>query len=147
MPELTIESSAFNPHEPIPKKYSCEGEDVSPPLVIFNSPGDTASFAIIVDDPDAPSGDFVHWVAWNINADQTTLGEGASVASQGRNDFGVNTYRGPCPPPGKLHRYYFKVYALDTILSIPEGSTNQDLLDAMEGHILAKGELLGTFQR
>jgi len=147
IPKLVVESSAFKHNEPIPKKYTCEGKDISPPLKISNTPIPLVTFAIIVDDPDAPLGDFVHWVAWNINDKETSIKEGAEVPIQGRNDFGENKYRGPCPPPGKPHRYAFKVYALDAILVIPEGSTKHQLLEAMEGHIRAQGELIGTFER
>ena len=146
IPELKIESSAFKHNEPIPKKYTCDGDDVSPPLKISNTPIPLVTFAIIVEDPDAPLGDFVHWVAWNIDPKKNSIEEGVSNSAQGRNDFGVNKYRGPCPPKGKPHRYIFKVYALDVVLIIPEGSSKQDLLDAMDGHIRAKGELIGTFE-
>lgn len=145
--EMKIESPAFASNEPIPSKFSCEGADVSPPLSIAGIPATAVSLAIIVDDPDAPMGTFVHWVAWNIDAVTTTLGEGFEVSAQGRNDFGESRYRGPCPPPGKPHRYFFKIYALDTSLDLPEGTTKEHLLSAMEGHILGQGELIGTYQR
>jgi Raf kinase inhibitor-like YbhB/YbcL family protein len=145
--ELKVESAAFIPNGPIPEKYTCEGNNISPPLKISGIPAGSVSLAIIVDDPDAPSGVFVHWLAWNIDPGLINLPEGADLPSQGKNDFRVNAYNGPCPPPGKPHRYFFKVYALDQKLSLPEGSTKQDLLDAIEGHVLGKGELIGTYQR
>lgn len=144
---LKVESSVFKHNERIPKKYTCEGEDVSPPLQISNTPIPFVSYAIIVDDPDAPLGDFVHWVAWNIDPAKSSLEEGAKISFQGRNDFGETNYRGPCPPSGKPHRYFFRIYALDAMLTIPIGSTKHELLEAMEGHIRAKGELIGTFER
>ena len=144
---MKIESSVFQHNQPIPKKYTCDGEDVSPPLSINDIPENTKSIAIIVDDPDAPMGTFDHWIAWNISPDTGTLNEGAVVPVQGKNNFGELRYRGPCPPRGPAHRYFFKVYALDTTLDLPVGSTKRQLEDSMEGHILGKGELIGTYRR
>lgn len=144
---MKVESSAFVHGQVIPKKYTCMGQDLSPPLKISQAPKETHSFVIIVDDPDAPMGTFDHWLAWNIPSSMTTLAEGAHVPSQGTNGFRDTKYRGPCPPPGKPHRYFFKVYALDTELSLPNGSGKRELESAMEGHIIAKTELVGLFQR
>lgn len=147
--ELTmkISSPAFEHQQPIPKKYTCSGTDVSPPLVFSDVPKGTKSFALIVDDPDAPSGTFVHWLAWNIKGDSTGLAEGATIPNQGKNGYKENRYKGPCPPPGNTHRYFFKLYALDNLLTLPDGSLKTQLESAIEGHILGKAELIGTFQR
>ncbi len=147
---LTVTSSAFGSGEKIPKKYSGEGEDISPPLSWSGAPEGTKEFAIICDDPDAPMAEpFVHWVAYNISADRTSFEEGKSQgATDGKNDFGKTGYGGPMPPPGHgVHHYHFKVYALDTNLGLEPGITKKELLDAMEGHILAEGELVGTYER
>lgn len=145
--KLKIESTAFRNMAAIPKKYTCEGEDLSPPLTLSGIPSNARSVAIIVDDPDAPMGVFVHWVAWNLDPKVTHLDEGAKVPNEGVNGFRQNRYRGPCPPPGKPHRYFFKVYALDTSLNLPARATKTELLNAMNGHIVAQGELVGTFER
>lgn len=146
-PMLKIESPAFKNKEKIPAKYTCEGEDHSPPLLIGNIPAKAKSIAIIIDDPDAPMGTFDHWVAWNLPSATTELAEGASAPSEGVNGFGATRYRGPCPPRGKPHRYFFKVYALDTMLDLAAGSTKAALENAMKGHILSQGELIGLYQR
>ncbi|NGX42398.1 MAG: putative lipoprotein LppC [Chlamydiae bacterium] len=145
--ELQITSTAFKHNATIPRKYTCEGVDVSPPLSIGNAPDAVKSYAIIVDDPDAPMGTFVHWVAWNIDPTAISLNEGESIPAEGRNDFRQDRYRGPCPPPGSPHRYFFKVFALDTQLDISKGSTRDELVAAMDGHILSYGELVGIYQR
>lgn len=144
---MKIETSAFQEGKAIPKKYTCQGTNVSPPLFIIDAPKQAASFALIVDDPDAPNGTFDHWIAWNIPANTKSLAEGAIVKNQGTNGFGEKKYQGPCPPPGKVHRYYFKLYALDIQLTLPEGSSKAQLEKAMDGHILAKASVMGTFQR
>jgi hypothetical protein len=144
---MKIHSSAFEHNQPIPRKYACDGEDVSPPLTFADVPEGTKSLALVVDDPDAPMGVFDHWIAWNLPPDTKELSEGARVEKQGKNDFGELQYRGPCPPSGSAHRYRFKAYALDTILDLPEGASKKQLEKAMEGHILAKGELVGTYKR
>lgn len=148
MGTLTITSPAFNSNGSIPRQYTCDGKDVSPPLVIGNVPGGTRSLALIVDDPDAPAGTWVHWVLWNIDPAVKEIRENSSPpgALQGKNDFGKNSYGGPCPPSG-THRYFFKVYALDTMLSIDRNSTKQDLEKAMKGHILAEGKIVGLYKR
>lgn len=144
---MKVSSPAFENGQPIPIKYTCSGTDVSPPLVFSDIPKGTKSFALIVDDPDAPSGTFVHWLAWNIKGDATELKESASIPNQGKNGFKENRYKGPCPPPGGPHRYFFKLYALDTMISLPDGSLKTQLESAIEGHILGKAELIGTFQK
>ncbi len=151
---LKIESSAFKDMEEIPQIYTCGGKEISPPLQWSGAPESTKSFALICDDPDAPSGDFVHWVVFNIPADTNELSEGIkrsakleNGAIQGMTDFGRVGYGGPCPPPGKYHRYFFKLYALDTVLNLDSNATKEGLLNAMEGHILDKAELVGRFKR
>lgn len=144
---MEISSPAFEHHETIPTRYTCEGEDVSPPLNISDVPEGTVSFAIIVDDPDAPMGTFDHWIAWNISGTLSEFEEGMSVALQGTNGFGEDNYRGPCPPPGPTHRYFFKVYALDSELDLPSGSSKMEVEAEMEGHILDQAELMGIFGR
>lgn len=144
---MQLESSAFKNGQPIPSKYTCKGEDVSPALEIKSPPSQTESFALIVDDPDAPGGTFDHWIVWNISKNTKTLQEGVKMAHQGTNHFQELRYRGPCPPPGKPHRYYFKLYALDTVLELSEGISKEDLEEAMTGHILEKAQLMGTFNR
>ena len=147
MEELVITSDAFKNNEMIPATYTCEGDDNSPPLNIENVPFNSVSFALIMDDPDAPSGTFVHWIAWNIPISNQIPTNGLPEgAVQGVNDFGNNNYGGPCPPSGK-HRYFFKIYALDTPLDISEKSDKQDLEKAMEGHILAEGKLVGLYEK
>ena len=144
---MKFESSAFKQGQPIPKKYTCEGQDVSPPLVIQNIPEGTQSLVLIVDDPDAPSGTFDHWIAWNISPETTSLSEGANVPNQGKNGFRDTRYRGPCPPPGKPHRYFFKLYALKSMLNLPDGSSKAQVEKAMQEHVLEKAEFYGTYQR
>lgn len=144
---MNIETVAFEQGKPIPDKFTCQGEDVSPELILKNVPAKTKSLVLIVDDPDAPSGTFDHWIAWNIPADTKKIAEGVSLAEQGKNHFGNLGYNGPCPPPGKPHRYYFKLYALDTLLHLPSGSNKKQVENAMEGHVLGKSELMGTYQR
>lgn len=144
---LRIESPAFGNHQTIPSKYTCEGEDRSPPLTISSHAIEAVSFAIIVEDPDAPVGVFDHWLGWNIPAGQMSLPEGYQAPLEGINGFGKIGYKGPCPPRGKPHRYYFRIFALDQKLALASGSSKSELLRAMEGHILAKGELMGTYQR
>lgn len=145
--------SVFENHQPIPAKYTCDGEDISPILKFMNIPEKSKSLAIIVDDPDAPRGTFDHWIVWNLSPDLHRLSEGAwemkglaSKPRQGINGFGQVRYRGPCPPPGKAHRYFFKLYALDAMLELAEGARKQELEKAMEGHILEKAELIGTYK-
>ena len=149
-----LRSDAFGQNSPVPQKYTCEGEDISPALIWSNSPEETKSFALISDDPDAPVGTWVHWVIYDIPAEVSELGEGVPAkeeldngSKQGINDFGKIGYGGPCPPPGKVHRYFFKLYALDTVLNLKPRVTKKELLSAMEGHILAEAQFIGTYQR
>lgn len=151
---MQVLSKVISPGAEFPKRNTCQGEDSSPPLAWSGAPATTRSFALILDDPDAPSGTFTHWIAWNIPAAAHELPENmpkaaqtADGGSQGRNDFGKTGYGGPCPPPGKAHRYYFRVFALDTTLSLKPGAGRAELERAMEGHILARGELMARFAR
>jgi len=151
---LQISSAAFSAGEMIPKKFTCDGPDVSPKLSWSAAPEKGQSFALIMDDPDAPVGTWVHWVLFDLPADTKELAEGvakqeqlANGARQGRNDFGKIGYGGPCPPPGNPHRYFFKLYALDTKLHLKAGSTKADVERAMKGHILAQAELVGRYGR
>jgi Raf kinase inhibitor-like YbhB/YbcL family protein len=144
---MQLESPAFASEQKIPKKFTCEGEDVSPPLIIQDVPKNAKSLVIIVHDPDAPNGDFVHWLAWNLDPVTHHLVEGLSPPAQGRNDFGELDYRGPCPPKGKPHRYFFRVFALDTKLNLSPESSKKELEDEMKGHILSDAELMGVYQR
>lgn len=144
---MKIDTPAFKEGAAIPKKYTCEGEDISPQLDFHDIPKEVVSFALIVDDPDAPHGTFDHWIAWNIPGTTKTLPEGAALSHEGTNGFGVTRYKGPCPPPGKPHRYYFKLYALDKQLDLPSGVSKEQLEKAMQGHIQEHAELMGTFKR
>jgi Raf kinase inhibitor-like YbhB/YbcL family protein len=150
---IKITSSAFKEGDMIPAKYTCDGKNISPPLKWERTPKNTQSFALISDDPDAPIGVWVHWVMWNIPPEVNELAEGIPVvkelqngSKQGVSDSMQNGYDGPCPPSG-THRYYFKVYALDTMLDLPANSKKKDLLDAMKNHIIAEGSLMGKYQR
>jgi Raf kinase inhibitor-like YbhB/YbcL family protein len=147
---IQVSSPAFEPGGTIPRKYTGEGQDLSPPLAWSGLPGGTRELALVCDDPDAPtSKPFVHWVVYKIPADLSGLPEGgARGALEGENDFGGTGYGGPMPPRGHgTHRYRFKVYALDAELGVAGGLTKDELLRAMEGHVLAQGELVGTYER
>ena len=151
---LQISSAAFSAGETIPKKFTCDGPDVSPQLKWNEPPAHTQSLALIMDDPDAPAGTWVHWVLHDLPANTRELPEGiakqeqlSSGARQGRNDFGKIGYGGPCPPPGKPHRYFFKLYALDAKLNLKAGATKADVERAMKSHILAQAELIGKYGR
>jgi len=151
--EIKITSSAFTEGGMIPAKYTCDGADVSPPLQWEEVPQGTKSIALISDDPDAPMGTWVHWVLFNMPADTKELAENIppeetlrNGAKQGISDFGRIGYGGPCPPSG-THRYFFKIYALDMELRLEASSNKHQLLKAMEGHILAQGELIGKYKR
>ncbi len=153
--EININSTAFKDGDFIPLKYSCEGSNVSPQIHWDEEIKDVKSFAIILDDPDAPGGDFVHWVIYNIPGNVRELHEDVTpsrnISDQimlGTNSFGHIGYGGPCPPAGKPHRYFFRIYALNTLLHhLESGATKAQLLKAMEGHIIGKGELMGKYQR
>jgi len=144
---MKIISRAFENKQTIPQKYTCDGENINPPLQISDIPANTQSLVLIVDDPDAPSGDWVHWLVWNINPETKLITENESPkgAVQGTNDFGKQNYGGPCPPAG-THRYQFKIYALNTILNLPSSSRKKDLETAMENHILDKDILIGLYE-
>lgn len=148
MAALKITSPAFQNNATIPRQYTCDGKDINPPLVIADVPQGTKSIALVCDDPDAPVGIWVHWVIWNIDPGAKEIKENSvpQGAVQGINDFRKHSYGGPCPPSG-THRYFFKVYALDTLLDISPNSTKSDLEKAMKGHILAQGELIGLYKR
>jgi len=143
---MQIQSNAFEQNQPIPREYTCDGENISPPLTFVDVPRETKSLAVVVDDPEAVVGTFDHWIVWNLPPDTKELSEGANVEIQGRNDYGVLQYKGPCPPSG-THHYRFKAYALDTLLDLPEGSNKKELENAMQGHTLADDELNGTYNR
>ncbi len=149
-----ISSTAFQNGSDIPKKFTCDGADVSPQLSWTEPPPSTQSFALIADDPDAPVGTWTHWVLYDLPADARELQENISKvdavpngARQGRNDFRKLGYGGPCPPPGKPHRYYFKLYALDTKLNLNPGASKQEVEQAIQGHVLANAELMGKYGR
>ncbi len=145
MEALKISSPAFQHNGSIPVKYTCDGEDVNPPLNIEGIPEGTQSLVLIVDDPDAPMGTWDHWIVWNIEPKEN-VEENSVPGTEGMNGFGKHSYGGPCPPSG-THRYFFKVYALDTKLELGENSKKEDVEKAIEGHILAKGELIGLYSR
>jgi len=150
--DINITSSAFEEGGLIPPKYTCDGDDISPPLQWDAGPEATKSIALISDDPDAPMGTWVHWVLFNLPPDTTHLHENIppeeilpNGARQGISDFGRIGYGGPCPPSG-THRYFFKIYTLDTELDLVAGAAKSDLINAMEGHILAEGQLMGKYK-
>ncbi len=145
MKELTIKSPVFESNKLIPFKYTCDGEDVNPPLIIEGIPEGTKSLVLIVDDPDAPMGTWDHWVVWNIPPTDK-IEESTVPGVEGINDFRKHSYGGPCPPSG-THRYFFKVYALNTKLTLNPNSRKKDVEKAMKDHVLAKGELVGLYRR
>jgi len=149
-----LKSSGFSTGGDIPKKFTCDGPDLSPALSWNDPPAGTQSISLIMDDPDAPVGTWVHWVLYDLPDTARELPEGvakkdtlASGARQGRNDFGRIGYGGPCPPPGKPHRYFLKLYALDAKTDLKSGATKAELEKAMKGHILAQAELMGRYKR
>lgn len=149
---MEISSSAFSNGQPIPAQYTCQGKNISPPLAWTGAPGNAASLALIVDDPDAPAGVWTHWIVFNLPPDATGLPEDAASfvaasAKEGVNNFKHASYNGPCPPAGKAHRYFFKIYALDTKIDLPSGATRKDVEAAMATHVLAEGQLMGTYRR
>lgn len=152
--KLTIQSAAFNNNDPIPVEFSCDGKDSSPPLKWQDVPAEAKSLALICDDPDAPGNVWVHWVTYNIapkvselSASLATTEELKDIGKQGINDFQKVGYGGPCPPPGNAHHYYFKLYALDKVLELPTKPTKAQLEAAMKDHIIAQGELIGTYKK
>ncbi len=155
---LTFRSAAFDTGAAIPQKYTCDGSDISPPLTWSNLPEGTESVALIVDDPDAPGKTFVHWILFNLPPDRDVLpedlnvdqhfGDDAQSPLEGSNDFGNQGYGGPCPPPDDdAHRYFFRLYALDTALDLGAGALKRQLTKAMDGHILEQADIMGTYQR
>lgn len=145
---LTLNSPAFQEGESIPNKYTCDGENVSPPLSWSGAPEEAESLVLFVDDPDAPSGTFVHWVLFNIPADLDSLAEGDSGGGiQGRTSFRQQSYGGPCPPRGSEHRYFFKLYALGASLELQPSVTKAEVEAAMRGQVLAQGQLIGVYSR
>jgi Raf kinase inhibitor-like YbhB/YbcL family protein len=146
--EFALKSTAFEHGEQIPRRNSCEGEDLSPPLSWSGAPEGTRSLALIVEDHDAPVGTFTHWLGWGLDPGAQGLGEGESAPIEGRNDFGTSGYRGPCPPPGHgQHRYFFRLYALDSELDLRPGADKPELERALAGHTLAIAELVGSYER
>ncbi len=153
---FSVTSPAFREGAAIPVKHTCDGADVSPPLAWSGAPPSAAAFALIVDDPDAPAGTWVHWVLYNLpgtaagvpeNVAKTDQLPNLGGALQGRNDFRRPGYGGPCPPPGPAHRYFFKLYALDAPLSLKAGGSKADVERAMRGHVLGTAQLMGTYAR
>lgn len=142
---MQVISTEFAQGGHIPPRYTCEGDGINPPLEIQGFPEDTKSLALIVEDPDATRGTFTHWLAWNIAPNEPIAGQSIPGIS-GKNDYGKTGYGPPCPPSGE-HRYFFRVYALDTMLELPAGSDKQALLTAMEPHIIATGELMGKYKK
>jgi Raf kinase inhibitor-like YbhB/YbcL family protein len=144
---MKLTSGAFEEGDTIPRRHTCEAEDVSPPLSWEDVPEGTPSLALVVDDPDAPVGTFIHWLAWGIDPGGA-LGEGEAAPHEGRNDFGETGYRGPCPPPGHgRHRYFFRLHALDAELDLEPGADRDELERAIEGHVLETAELVGGYER
>jgi len=152
---FTLYSNDFLPGDMIPPRFTCEGQNISPAINWGDPPPGTVCFALICDDPDAPGGTFVHWVLYGLSGKVRGLPQNleknlelSDGSRQGKNDFGGIGYGGPCPPPGHgIHRYFFKVYALDEMPGLPPGATKGELVAAMEGHILAQAEVMGRFER
>ena len=142
---MNIISPAFAHNTMIPKKYTCQGKDISPPLTISDIPEGTVSLALIIDDPDAPMRTWDHWIIWNIKPTRE-IKEDSAPGTQGKNSWGRQDYGGPCPPSG-THRYFFKLYAIDTEMDLSAGATKGDLEAAMKGHILEQAELIGLYQK
>jgi Raf kinase inhibitor-like YbhB/YbcL family protein len=151
---MQLTSTAFTEGAEIPAKYTCDQKDVSPSLKWIGAPAEAKSFVLIADDPDAPAGTWVHWVLYDLPAGTADLPEGLSKAAslpngakQGVNDFGRTGYGGPCPPPGKPHRYFFKLYALDAPIGLKSGATKKEVESAMAKHVLAQCQLMGLYRR
>jgi len=144
---MKISSPAFSDGGLIPAKYTCDGRNVSPPLTFAGVPDTAKSLALIVDDPDAPGGTFDHWIVWNIPPTTTTISDGqVTEGTSAANGFGKSGYGGPCPPSGE-HRYYFKLYALDTALQFPRSISKADLEKAMKGHTIAQAQMMGRYKK
>ncbi len=146
---MIITSPSFENNGFVPTKFTCDGGDINPELLIQNVPEGTKSLALIVDDPDAPGGTFIHWTVWNIDPKTTRIKEESTPprAIEGKTSFDNIGYGGPCPPKGHLHKYFFKLYALDNVLNLPAGSSKNSLESAIYGHILAQDNLIGLYQR
>jgi Raf kinase inhibitor-like YbhB/YbcL family protein len=149
---IQVLSKAFDAGGAIPARFTCDGQNLSPDLAWSNLPAGTKSLVVICDDPDAPAGTWVHWVLYDLPASEKGLAEGVQAAApsgacHGPNSWSRMGYGGPCPPPGKLHRYFFKVYALDAPLGLAAGATKAQVLEAMKAHVLAQGEIMGTYKR
>jgi Raf kinase inhibitor-like YbhB/YbcL family protein len=146
--EFALSSEAFGDSGEIPRRHTCDGDDVSPALSWSDPPPDTRALALIVDDPDAPVGTFTHWLAWNIDPQAGELREGESAPVEGRTDFGRAGWGGPCPPPGHgPHRYFFRLHALDAELDVGSRAGRRELESALSGHVIATAELMGTYER
>ena len=153
MGKIVLKSSVFKNSQFIPQKYTCDGEDISPPLKWSNFPKETKSFVLICDDPDAPMGTWDHWILFNIPANITSLEKNFDIKNNnidklkaGRNDFGKKNYGGPCPPDG-THRYFFRIFALNKFIDLEEGVSKKEVLNAIDGHVLDDGELMGKYNR
>ena len=151
---FAVKSTAFSNGGEIPRKYTCSGENLSPALSWNDMPPKAKALALIADDPDAPGGTWTHWILWNLPSRATSLPEGVpptesleNSARQGRNDFGRIGYGGPCPPPGRPHRYFFRLYALDGALDLKAGASRTELESAMKPHLVAQAEWMGMFKR
>jgi len=144
--KLTIGSTEFANKDYLSAKYTCEGENINPPITVENIPAGTKSLALIVDDPDAPDGIFDHWIIWNIRPMEMII-ENTIPGTEGKNSFGKTRYHGPCPPEGNAHRYFFRVYALDTLLDVRAGADKKTLEKAMHDHILGQGEIIGMYKK
>lgn len=143
---INVTSPVFKEGEEIPSKYTCDGDNINPPIIFNNLPENSVSVAIIMEDPDAPKGTFDHWLVWNISANINEITEDFIPGIEGKNSFGEYRYGGPCPPNG-THRYFFYVYALDITLDLPMETNKQELIKAMEGHVLAEGHLMGRYTK
>ena len=148
-PKMILTSPSFNPNEKIPPKFTCDGGNINPELHIQNVPESAKSLAMIMDDPDAVSGTFTHWIVWNIDPKTEIIKQESAPpgATEGENDTSREGYIGPCPPDKKPHRYFFKLYALDTLLNLEAGSNKAKLESAMSGHIIEQTELIGIYER
>ncbi len=146
MENLTVKSSAFKHNALIPKKYTCDGDGINPPLTVEGVPKEALSLVLIMDDPDAPSGTFNHWIVWNIPPNISKIGEDMVPGFEGMNSARRKGYTSPCPPSG-THRYFFKIFAIDTELSLGANSTKRDIELAIQGHVVAKGEIIGLYGR
>lgn len=146
--KIEISSSAFKNTEVIPKIHTCDGDNIIPPLQVSDVPKEAKSLAFIIEDPDASYGTWDHLVMWNIPAENFNTQEGKlPLGIKGIGSSGIINYEGPCPPKGKVHRYFFRIFALDNLINLPEGSEKEKLLGAMEGHIIGKGEMFGIYSR